>query len=112
MKKYGRWVVFSVVAAGLITLLVFIGVNKKLRQRVTALLLERFVKNKVSDLKEQAAHAQAKAEAGIIKAEEAEQVAKNMGEAISKQKENLQKKYEDQGMSADEISNRFNNINI
>lgn len=112
MKKYGRWVVFGVVATGLIALLLLVGANKKLRQKVTALLLERFVKNKVSDLKEKAAHAQAKAEAGTIKAEEAEQVAKNTEEAISKQKENLQKKYEDQGMSANEISDRFNNISL
>jgi hypothetical protein len=112
VKKYGRWIIFGVVAVGLIALLLLVGANKKLRQRVTALLLERFVKNKVSDLKEKAAHAQAKAEAGTIKAEEAEQVAKDTEEAISKQKGNLQKKYEDQGMSADEISNRFNTISI
>lgn len=110
MKKYGRWIIFGVVAVGLLVLLLLVGANEKLRQRVTALLLERFVKNKVSDLKDKAAHAQAQAEAGKMKAEEAEQVAKDTEEAISRQKENLQKKYEDQGMSADEISTRINNI--
>lgn len=112
MKKYGRWIVFGVVALGLLALMLLVGANTKLRQRIEALLLERFVKNKVNDLKEKAARAQAKAEAGTIKAEEAEQVANDAEVAISRQKENLQKKYEDQGMSADEISNRINNIDF
>ncbi len=112
MKKYVRWVIFGLVAVGLIVLLILVGANKKLRQKVEALLLERLVRNKVRDLEDKAAHAQAQAEAGKIKAEEAEQVAKETGEAISKQREDLQKKYESQGMDADEISNRFNNLDI
>lgn len=112
MKKYIRWVVFGLVAVGLIVLLVLIGANKKLRQRVEALLLERLVRNKVRDLQDKAAHAKAQAEAGKIKAEEAEQIANETGEAIKKQKEDLQKKYESRGMDADEISNRFNNLDI
>lgn len=112
MKKYARWVIFGLVAIGLIVLLVLIGANKKLRQRIEALLLERFVKNKVRDLQDKAAHTEAQAEAGKIKAEEAEKVARETGEAISKQKKDLQKKYESQGINADEISNRFNNLDI
>jgi uncharacterized membrane protein YcjF (UPF0283 family) len=112
VKKYARWIGFGVVAVGLITLFVLVGLNDKLRKRIEALLLERLVKNKVQDLKEQAAVAKSKAEAGKISAEEAEQVAKNTEEAISKQKENLQKKLETKGMSADEIADRFNNLRI
>ncbi|MCK5601180.1 hypothetical protein KAR91_04900 [Candidatus Pacearchaeota archaeon] len=112
MKKYGRWIVFGLVAIGLIVLLLLVGVNKNLRQKIKALLLERLVKNKVNDLNEEAAVAKSKAESGKISAEEAENVAKEKEEAISKQKENLQKKLETKGMSADEIANRFNNLRI
>lgn len=112
MKKYGRWIAFGVVAVGLIALLILVGANKKLRQKVEALLLERLIKNKVQDLKEKAAVAKSKAEAGKISAEEAEHVANEAEKAISEQKENLQKKLETKGMSADEIADRFNNLRI
>jgi len=112
VKKYVRWVVFGLIAVGLIVLLVLVGANEKLRKRVTALLLERLVQNKVKDLQDKAATAKAQAEAGKIKAEEAEKIAKETGEAISKQKGDLQKKYESQGMDADEISDRFNHLDI
>lgn len=112
MKKYIRWIIFGLIAVGLIAILLLIGANEKLRKKVTALLLEKFIQNKVKDLQEKAAYAKAQAEAGKIKAEEAEKIAQETGEIISKQKEDLQKKYENQGMNANEISDRFNHLDI
>jgi len=112
VKKSLRWVIFGVIAVGLVALLLLVGANKKLRQRVEALLLERFIKNKVKDLEDKAAVVKAQAEVGKTNAEEAEKVAKETEEAIKKQKTDLQKKLEDRGLSADEISTRFNNLRI
>lgn len=112
MKKFGRWLLFGMFAIGLMVLLFVVGINKNLRAQLEALLLEKFVKNKVGDLKEKAARAQTKAEAGVISAEEAEKIAKSTEEEILKQKEDLQKKYEEQGMAADDISNRINNLRV
>jgi len=112
VKKYSRWLLFGILAIGLIILLFLFGINKNLRIQLEALLLEKFVSNKVSDLKEKAARAQTKAEAGVISAEEAESIAKSIEEAIIRQKEDLQKKYEEQGMAADDISTRINNLHV
>lgn len=112
MKKYLRWIVFGLVAIVLIVLLLLVGANKKLRQHIESLLLERFVKNKVRDLEDEAATAIAKAKMGRTSAKEAEKIASDTEKKIEKQKADLQEKLENRGMSADEISNRFNNLRI
>jgi len=112
VKKYWRWIVFGVVAIVVIALLVLVGANKNLRQKLTALLLERQVKNKIADTKEKAAAAKAKAEANTISAEEAETEAKAAEEAISKQKKILQEGLEKRGLDADEIANRMGNLSV
>ena len=100
------------VAVGLIVLLVLVGANKKLRQKVEALLLERLVKNKIRDLEDKAAQVTAAAEAEEMSAKEAEETAAELKQEISKQKEALQSKLELRGMNADEISTRFNRLRI
>lgn len=112
MQKYIRWIIFGVVALGLIVLIVVVGLNKDLRQKVEALLLEKFVRNKVADLRDKATAAKTKADAGKISAEQAEQVAADTEKAISEQKDGLQQGLEQRGLSADEIANRFNNLSI
>jgi DNA-directed RNA polymerase specialized sigma24 family protein len=112
VKKYGRWILFGLVAVGIIVLLILGGVNKDLRQRLTALLLERKVKNKIQDLKEEAAASRAKAEASEISAEEAEQVATATEEAISEQKKALEMGLEERGLNADEIADRFGRLGV
>ena len=100
------------VAVGLIVLLVLVGANKKLRQKVEALLLERLVKNKIRDLEDKAAQVTAAAEAEEMSAKAAEETATELKQEISKQKEALQSKLELRGMNADEISTRFNRLRI
>lgn len=112
IAKYGRWIVFGVVAIGLIALLIFLGANKKLRDQIQALLAEKLLNNKVRDLQDQASKVQAQADAGKIKADEALAAAKSVEEDIKKHKLLLQQQYEAQGLSADEISNRFNNLRL
>jgi hypothetical protein len=112
MKQYWRWIVFGVIAIGIIVLLVLVGANQKLRQQLVALLLEQKVKTEIAGLKDKAIIAKTKADSGKIEAEEAEQVANETEEAISKKKETLQKKYESDGLDTDEIANRFNNLGV
>ena len=112
MKKYWRWILFGLLIVGLILLWLVVGANKRLRQRVEALILEKFVKNKVQDLKEKAAAVKARADLTKEQAEAAENTAKEIETEISKQKETLQKGLENRGMDATEISNRFNNLRI
>jgi len=112
VKNYARWVVYGLLAVGVIVLLLVVGVNKDLRQRLTALLLERKVKTEIQSLQEKAAIAKAKAQANQISAEEAEKASKAADEAISKQKQALQAGLEQKGMSADEIANRFRNLGV
>lgn len=112
MKKYIRWIIFGLIAVVLIILLVLVGINEKLREKVSSLLLEKFIQNKVRDLRDRAEYVRAQADAGKIAAEEAEKIVRETNETVSKQKESLQSKYESKGMNADEISNRFNNLNI
>lgn len=112
MKKYGRWIIFGLVAIGIIILLVLLGTNKEMRQRLTALLLERKVKNRIEDLRENAANIKAKAEANQISAEKADQIAKEAEQAISEQKKALQEGLEKRGLNADEIADRFRHLSI
>jgi hypothetical protein len=110
--QYGKWIVFAVLVLVTIAILPFLAFNKKRRLKLEALILEKFTQTKINELKKQATHARMQAEAGIINAEDAMKIAKETNDAILKQKEDLQKKYEDQGMSVDEISNHINNISI
>ena len=112
MKKHLRWIGFGVLAVGVIVLLLVVGANKNLRQRLTALLLERKVKTEIQDSRDKAAAAKAKAEANKLGAEEAEKIAKESEEAISKQKEALQAGLEERGLNADEIADRFRNLGV
>ena len=112
MKKYWRWIVFGVVAMGLIALWLLLGMNKKFRQKIEALLLERKIKTEIQDLREKAAATKVRAENSEINAEEAEKEAKAIEEAIQKQKAILEEGLKVRGLSADEIANRFNNLDI
>jgi len=112
MKQYLRWIIFGLVAVGIIILLVLVGANTKLRQQLTAFLLEQKTKTEIAGLKDKAIVAKTKADAGKLDAEQAEQVANETGKAIFKKKETLQKSYESKGMDADEIANRFNNLGV
>ena len=112
MKKYWRWIVFGVVAIGIIALLLFIGANKDLRQRLTALLLERKVKTEIQNTRDKAAAAKAKADTNQISAEEAADVAKQSEEAIAKQKTALQQGLKARGLNAGEIANRFTSLGV
>ena len=111
MNKYLRWSVFGLVAAGLV-ILWLLSKNKDARKKVEALLLERLIKNKVSDLKDKATAAQIQAQNGKIKADEAEKIAKQVEGKIIEHKQELEKKLESKGLSADEISDRFNNLSL
>jgi ABC-type lipoprotein release transport system permease subunit len=112
MKNYLRWATFGLVAVGIIALLLLLGANKNLRQRLTALLLEKKVKTEIQGLQEQAANARAKAQANQISAEAAEATAKATEEAISKQKQALQAGLEQRGANAEEIASRFRNLGV
>ena len=112
MKNYGRWIVFGLVAAGIIALLLLVGANKNLRERLVALLLERKVKTAIQGLQDQASTAKARAQANQLSAEEAEKAAKVVADAIASQKQALQAGYEQQGLTANEIAERFTNLNI
>lgn len=112
MKKWGRWIIFGIIAVLAIVGIIVFSANKKLRQRIESLLLERFIKNKVSDLKEKAVEVKTLAEKGKLDAKEAEDEAKAIEEQIAGQKEALQQGLEKRGLDADEISNRFNNLSI
>lgn len=112
MKKYGRWIIFGVVAVGIIALLLLVGINGNLRRKLEILLLELQIKTKVANIKEKAAATKAKAEANEISAVEIEKEAKATEEAISKQKEALQKGLEKRGLNADEIADRLGNLGV
>jgi len=112
LKNYGRWIVFGLVAVGIITLLLLVGVNKDLRQRLIALLLERKVKTAIQGLQEQATTAKAKAQANQMSAEEAERAARVTADAIAEQKLALQSEYKQQGLTANEIAERFRGLGI
>jgi len=105
VKNYLRWAAFGLVAVGLIVLLLLLGSNKSLRQRLTALLLEKKVKTAIQGLQEQAADAKAKAQANQIGAEEAEATAKATEEAILKQRQALQAGLEQRGAIASRLRN-------
>ena len=91
MKQWGRWIWFGAVALVLIIVLVFVGANKKLRQQIEALLLERFVKNKVNDLEDKAIVIKTRAEMNEISAKEAEEKAGLLDKKIKEQKSKLEK---------------------
>ena len=110
--KYWRWIVFGLVAIAIIALWVLVGVNKNLRQRMEALLLERLVKNKVQDLKDKAAGVKAQADSNKIDAEKAQQEAAAIEKAISEQKTALQAGLESRGLDANEIADRFRRLNL
>ena len=110
--KYIRWIFFGLIAIVLIVLLILVSANKKLRQKVEVLLLERFVKNKVKDLEDKASNASIKAKIGKMEAEKAEEIAEVTHIKILKQKKDLQEKLEHRGLTSDEISTRFNNLSI
>ena len=110
--NYIRWIIFGLVALGIIVLLVLCGANKNLRERLVALLLERKVKTAIQGLQDQAATSKAKAQANQMSAEEAEVAAKVVADAIAKQKQSLQTGYEQKGMTSDEIAERFRNLGI
>ena len=112
MKKYWRWIVFGAVAVGLIALWLLLSSNKKLRQKIEALILERFITNKVSDIKDQAANVRAKGETNEESAHEAEQEAADLEKQIEEQKKKLEEGLKSRGHSAEDISNRINNLNI
>jgi len=110
--KYWRWIVFGLVAIAIIALWVLVGVNKNLRQRMEALLLERLVRNRVQDLRDKAADVKAQADANKIDAEKAQQEAAAIEKAISEQKAALQSGYESRGVNAEEIADRFRRLNL
>jgi hypothetical protein len=112
MKKYWRWIVFGVVALVLVIALVLVGANKKLRQQIQILLMEKFTRNQVKDLEEQATVIRTKAENNEIEGQEAEAQAQKLDNQIKDKKDSLKKGLENKGMSADEISDRFNNLRI
>ena len=112
MKPSLRWIGFGLLAVGIIALLLVFGANKKLRQKLTALLLEKKIKTEISNLKDTAIIAKAKADANKISAEEAEQVSKAADEAISKQKTALQEGLKKKGLTADEITDRFKSLGV
>lgn len=112
MKQYGRWIIFGLIAIGVIILLVVLGVNKDLRQKLTALLLERKVKTTIQGLQDQAADARAKAQANQMSAEDAEKAAKAAEAAIVQQKQALQAGFESRGLNAEEIADRFKRLGV
>lgn len=112
MKKYIRWIGFGLIAVVLIVLLLLVGLNRELRNKIKVLLTEQFIKNKVKDFEEDAAVAKSKAKSGKLEAKKAEKIAKEAEDKIKVQKEELEKKLNDQGLSADEISNRFNSLRL
>ena len=82
MKRYWRWIVFGLVAVGVLTLLLLVGSNKKLRQKLTALLIQEKAKTEINNLKDKAIVAKTRADSGKISAEEAENEANSAEEAI------------------------------
>ena len=112
MKKYGRWIVFGLLAVGIVVLLLVVGANKNLRQKLIALLLEKKVKTEISNLKDKATAAKTLADAGKMDAKEAEAEAAAAEEAISKQKKDLEKGLEKRGFNADEITDRLRNLSV
>jgi 23S rRNA pseudoU1915 N3-methylase RlmH len=110
--KYGRWIIFGLVAIAIVGLWLLVGANKNLRQRIEALLLERLVKNKVQDLRDKATEVKAKADAHQIDGEKAQQEAAAIEKAISEQKAALQSNLESRGLDAEEIANRFRTLNL
>jgi len=112
IKRYWKWIAFGLVAIGLLVLWLLVASNKNLRQRVEVLLLEKFVRNKVQGLQDEAAAANALAASNEKGAQEAAKRAKELEAAISEQKQSLQSGLESRGLNADEIANRFRNLNI
>lgn len=112
MNQYVRWIIFGVVALGIVILLIFAGSNKKLRQQLTALLLEKKIKTEIDIIKDKAIIIKNKADNNKIAAEEAEQLSKNNDATIAEKKQLLQKQFENNGMTADEITNRFKHLGV
>ena len=110
--KYGRWIIFGLVAVGIIALWLLFGANKNLRQRIEALLLERLVKNKIQDLRDKSADVKARADSNQINAEQAEKEAADIEKAISEQKTALQGGLESRGLNAEEIADRFTRLRL
>ena len=112
MKKYLRWTAAGIVVVALLVLLVFVGINSNLRNKITQLLAELKFKNVISDLKEQAANIRAKADADSTKAAEAEGIAKEIEVKIITKKKELSEDLAGRGMSTDEIAERFRKLSI
>ena len=112
MKRYLRWVVFGLIAVGLIALLVVFGANAKLREKMLRLMLELKVKTSIQDLKEKAATASAKAKDDSDEGVEAEKAAKEAEAKVSQKKEELRVQLTERGLSADEIADRFRKLDI
>lgn len=110
--KYVRWIVFGLIAAVIVVLWILLGSNKKLRQQIEALLLERLVKNKIQDLRDRAVEIKAKADANQIDAEKAKQEASAIEQEISEHKDALQMDLESRGLDAKEIADRFRKLNL
>ncbi len=110
--QYIRWIAFGVVAVGIIVVLVLFGLNRKLRQQLEALLLEKLVKTKVRNLEDQALVIKTQAGRNQIDAATAESEAAKLEAKIKAEKDQLKSKLETKGLAADDISNRLNNLRI
>jgi hypothetical protein len=86
--------------------------NKKLRNKLNLLLQEKLIKTKIKNLQDQAIIIKHKAEINEISAEEAEGEANKVEHEILIQKKKLEDRMTSNGLNADEISNRFNNLSI
>lgn len=112
IKKYIRWIIFGLIASILLLLIVLVGANKKLRRQISLLLQEQLIKTKIKDLQDQAIIVKHRASNNEVSAEKMEEAANKINGEILKQKQKLEKDMVIRGLSANEISNRFNNLRI
>jgi hypothetical protein len=86
--------------------------NDNLRGKVQQMLFENKLKTLIQSMKIKAAAALASANASKQSAQNAVDAAKDLNSRIGAHKRALKSHYKNQGLSPDEIADRFNNLDM
>jgi len=112
LKIHWKWAIFGLFALLLLVVLVLVSMNDQLRGKVQKLIFENKLKTLIQSLKIKAAAALESAKVNKQAAQDAIDSAKDINSRIGVHKRALKSHYKDRGVSTNEISDRFNNLNL
>ena len=112
VRVHWKWTMYCILAFLLLVVLILVSVNSELRGKVQRLLFENKLKTLIQSLKVKAAASIASAKVNKQAAQDAIDSAKDINSRIGVHKRALKSHYKDQGLTANEISDRFNNLNM